>query len=216
MSPPTARAPITSAAMNRPGACRDAPAVNGPIARTIADEPAHDDRLRAVAGEEPLDVFQAGGRGTEPGAVAGEERPAQPAPEQEAASVAGDGRRPDDAEQEGKLHLPPAREDTAQDDGQLAGRDQADERARLQEREPADERVRPRPEAVPQAVEQRLGRAHARSTAATPSLSVSSDREEPSSGVMSAPECSASSISASAGSRRGHPFALPDRAPDQR
>ena len=209
-------APTTSAATKRPGRIPDAPAVNGPIARTIPTK-----RPTTIA----LAPWRAKNRSTysRRAGVAPTRAPcrtrngaAQPAPEHEAAAVAGDGRRPDDGEQEGKLHLPPARQDATQDDGQLARRDQADERARLQEREPAHERVRPRPEAVPEALEQRLRRAHARSTAATPSLSVSSDRDEPSSGVMSAPECSASSISASAGSRRGHPFALPDSAPDQR
>ena len=116
----------------------------------------------------------------------------------------------------GQLHLPAAGEHAAQDDGQLPRRDQADERARLEEGQTSDERVRPGTEPIPERLEQCLGRRHERSTAATPSLSKSSVREPPSSGVMSAPACSASSISASAGSRRGHPSPPPARAPDQR
>ena len=141
-------APTTSAATNRPARMPDAPAVNGPSARTTPTKRPVTIAFAPWRAKKRSTPASRGSVMPEAAAVPEQEPPAQAAPEHVAAGVAGHGRDPHDRDQDGQLHLPPAGEHAAQDDGQLAGRDQAHERARLEERQPSDERVRPGAEAV--------------------------------------------------------------------
>src|SRR3954452_18424561 len=120
------------------------------------DEAADQDRLAAVALEVALDHFEALVRDLEPRAMALEEGPPEAAPDEEARGVARDAAQPDEREQRDERDGALPSDDTADDDRELARRDQADERARLQEGENADEGIRALPERLGEVLDQLL------------------------------------------------------------
>ena len=108
-----------------------------------ADEAPEDDRLAAVAVEDPLDALDHGRRDVEARAVARQELAPEPAAEQVAGRVAGGGCEPDEPEERDDRDVAVARDRAAEHDRQLARHEQADEGRGLQVGEHGDERIRP-------------------------------------------------------------------------
>jgi hypothetical protein len=118
------------------------------------DPAAEEDGFPAMSVEVLLDAAQAILRQADPVPVPLGEAASELAAEHEADRVAGDDRRPDDADQEADRERPLAGQHAPEDDRELARGDEPEEGRGLSGRHEGDQQVRPAPERVGEVLDQ--------------------------------------------------------------